>query len=221
MRILIAEDERDLNNLIYKRLSRAGYSVDCAFDGDEALDYIDAGEYDCILLDIMMPVLDGYGVLKAMRQRGLNVPVIFLTAKDSVDDKIRGLDMGANDYIVKPFSFDELLARIRANTRQENNQTSVYRISDLTLDTASHKVTRNDREITLSAKEFQLLEYLMKNAGKVLSRESIENHIWNFDYEGGTNVVDVYISYLRQKIDSKSDIKLIKTVRGVGYTVRE
>ena len=219
MRLLLAEDERDLNAIITKKLTKEGYSVDSCFDGQEALDCLAVAEYDCIILDIMMPQRDGFEVLKTIRAKGNTVPVLFLTARDSVSDKIKGLDSGANDYIVKPFSLEELTARIRAHTRQKGGTDSVYTVKDLTLDTASHIVTRGGREIPLSAKEYQLLEYLMKNEGTVLSREKIENHIWNFDYEGGTNVVDVYIRYLRKKIDEGHEEKLIKTVRGAGYKI--
>ncbi len=220
MRILVAEDEKDLNRLIEKKLIREGYSVDCAFDGNEALHFADLAAYDCMILDVMMPGADGFAVLKKIRAKGIHCPVIFLTARDAVSDKIRGLDSGANDYIVKPFSFDELMARIRANTRQNTGeQSSVYCVGDLKMDTARRKVSRGGKEIALSVKEYQLLEYLMKNSGIVLSREQIENHIWNFDYEGGTNVVDVYISYLRKKIDDGYEEKRIKTVRGVGYSI--
>ena len=218
MRILIAEDERDLNAIIEQKLKKQGYSVDTCFDGMEALDFIDMAEYDAIILDIMMPKADGFYVLEKLREKGKTTPVIFLTAKDSVADRVKGLDSGANDYIVKPFSFDELLARIRAVTRVSFN---MLRIDDLELDCASHTVKRAGKEIILSSKEFALLEYLMRNKGIVLSREHIENHIWGFEYEGGTNVVDVYISYLRKKIDGASDKKLIRTVRGSGYTIKE
>lgn len=222
MRILIAEDERDLNAIIEQKLKKQGYSVDTCFDGMEALDFIDMAEYDAIILDIMMPKADGFYVLEKLREKGKTTPVIFLTAKDSVADRVKGLDSGANDYIVKPFSFDELLARIRAVTRVSFNMASnVLRIDDLELDCASHMVKRAGKEIILSSKEFALLEYLMRNKGIVLSREHIENHIWGFEYEGGTNVVDVYISYLRKKIDGASDKKLIRTVRGSGYTIKE
>lgn len=222
MRILIAEDERDLNAIIEQKLKKQGYSVDACFDGMEALDFIDMAEYDAIILDIMMPKADGFYVLEKLREKGKTTPVIFLTAKDSVADRVKGLDSGANDYIVKPFSFDELLARIRAVTRVSFNMASnVLRIDDLELDCASHTVKRAGKEIILSSKEFALLEYLMRNKGIVLSREHIENHIWGFEYEGGTNVVDVYISYLRKKIDGASDKKLIRTVRGSGYTIKE
>lgn len=222
MRILIAEDERDLNAIIEQKLKKQGYSVDTCFDGMEALDFIDMAEYDAIILDIMMPKADGFYVLEKLREKGKTTPVIFLTAKDSVADRVKGLDSGANDYIVKPFSFDELLARIRAVTRVSFNMASnVLRIDDLELDCASHTVKRAGKEIILSSKEFALLEHLMRNKGIVLSREHIENHIWGFEYEGGTNVVDVYISYLRKKIDGASDKKLIRTVRGSGYTIKE
>ncbi len=220
MRILIAEDERDLNALITKKLTREGYSVDSAYNGKEALDYIGLAEYDCILLDVMMPVYDGFTVIQKLRAKGIGTPVIFLTARDTVSDRVQGLDAGADDYLVKPFSFEELMARIRANTRQKGGtRSSVYTVADLTLNTAKHTVQRGGETVSLSAKEYQLLEYLMQNAGIVLSREQIENHIWNFDYEGGTNVVDVYIRYLRQKIDEGYDEKLIRTVRGAGYTI--
>lgn len=219
MRILIAEDERDLNRLIEKKLCREGYSVDCAFDGEEALDFLAAAEYDCVLLDVMMPKADGFTVLKKIRARGNTAPVLFLTARDSIADRVNGLDIGANDYIVKPFSFEELTARIRANTRQETGGNSVFRVKDLELDTAAHTARRGERDIPLSATEYRLLEYLMKNTGMVLSRDKIEDHIWNFDYEGGTNVVDVYISYLRKKIDGGEAEKLIHTVRGAGYKI--
>lgn len=222
MRILIAEDERDLNAIIEQKLKKQGYSVDTCFDGMEALDFIDMAEYDAIILDIMMPKADGFYVLEKLREKGKTTPVIFLTAKDSVADRVKGLDSGANDYIVKPFSFDELLARIRAVTRVSFNMASnVLSVDDLELDCASHTVKRAGKEIILSSKEFALLEYLMRNKGIVLSREHIENHIWGFEYEGGTNVVDVYISYLRKKIDGASDKKLIRTVRGSGYTIKE
>ena len=168
-----------------------------------------------------MPKADGYAVLRYLRDRGKTTPVLFLTAKDSVADRVRGLDSGANDYLVKPFSFEELSARLRAMTRTAFGTVSnILSIEDLTLDCASHAVKRGGKEIILSAREYALLEYFMLNQGIVLSREKIENHIWNFEYEGGTNVVDVYISYLRKKIDDGHEIKLIRTVRGRGYVLR-
>lgn len=222
MRILLAEDERDLNQIIAQKLTSDGYCVDCCFDGEEALDFVTCADYDAIILDIMMPKKDGFQVLNDLRKAGKSTPVLFLTAKDAVSDRVRGLDSGANDYLVKPFSFDELTARLRAMTRSKFGMISnALSVSNLTLDSASHMVKRGDREIILSAKEYSLLEYLMRNAGIVLSRERIENHIWNFDYEGGTNVVDVYISYLRKKIDDGHEEKLIQTVRGSGYVIRE
>ena len=222
MRILLAEDERDLNQIVRQKLTSDGYVVDCCFDGEEAMDYLACADYDAILLDIMMPKKDGLEVLRSLRQSGKTTPVLLLTARDSVSDRVNGLDSGANDYLVKPFSLEELAARLRAMTRGHLGMVSnVITVADLSLDTAAHAVRRGGREIALSAKEYALLEYLMRNAGTVLSRERIEDHIWNADYEGGTNVVDVYISYLRKKIDGGHENKLIHTVRGSGYVLRE
>lgn len=222
MRILIAEDQKDLNKVLTKKLTAEGYSVDSCFDGEEALDFLNMAQYDGVILDIMMPRLDGLSVVKHMRASGDAAPVLFLTARDSVEDKVRGLDLGANDYLVKPFSFEELMARVRALTRKSTAENSpVYEICDLRLDTGSHSVTRSDKKIKLSAKEFALLEYLLRNKGQVLSREKIENNLWNFDYEGGTNAVDVYIRYLRKKIDEDFSPRLIHTVRGVGYVLKD
>lgn len=222
MRILFAEDERDLNDIITKKLTSQGYSVDSVYDGEEAIDILSYTDYDAVILDIMMPKADGFAVLRALRSKGKNTPVLFLTARDSVQDRVAGLDSGANDYLVKPFSVEELLARIRAMTRTAFGVSdSLLSVGDLTMDTAAKVVKRGGKEIPLSAKEYALLEYLIHNAGIVLSREKIENHIWNFDYEGGTNVVDVYIRYLRKKIDEGYDKKLIHTVRGRGYVLRE
>lgn len=222
MRLLLAEDERDLNRLITRKLTSAGYSVDSFFDGEEAIHVLSYTDYDGVILDIMMPKADGFAVLRALRERGKTTPVLFLTARDAIADRVRGLDSGANDYLVKPFAFDELLARIRAMTRLSFGAAeSVLTVGDLTLNLATQEVRRGGQPITLSAKEYALLEYLMHNQGIVLSREKIENHIWNLDYEGGTNVVDVYISYLRKKIDEGRKEKLIHTVRGRGYVLRE
>lgn len=221
MRILFAEDEADLNRIVTARLTEEGYSVDACADGAEAIDYLDAAEYDAVILDIMMPKADGFTVLQHLRDAGKKTPVLFLTARDAVSDRVKGLDMGANDYLVKPFSFDELMARIRAMTRHAfGESSSLLTVGDLEMDLAAHLVKRGNRVIDLSVKEYALLEYLMHNTGVVLSREKIEDHIWNFDYEGGTNVVDVYISYLRKKIDSGFSQKLIHTVRGSGYVLR-
>lgn len=221
MRILIAEDERDLNEILRRKLTQEGYSVDACFDGIEAQDYLEAAEYDAVILDIMMPGRDGLEVLRNMRSRGDQTPVMFLTARDSVEDRVEGLDTGATDYLVKPFSFKELMARIRAMTRNRFGTTSnVLQTADLTMDTVTQEVRRGGRRIDLSAKEYALLRYMMLNEGIVLSRDMIENHVWNYDYEGGTNVVDVYIRYLRRKIDEGEDLKLIRTVRGRGYVLR-
>lgn len=222
MRILVAEDEQDLNRLIVQALERAGYSVDTCYDGADALDYAAGTDYDCILLDIMMPKADGRTVLRTLRSRGCAVPVIFLTALDSIQDRIDGLDLGADDYLVKPFDMAELLARIRAATRKYGGtKTTVLTAADLSLDTVSHAVTRAGQPINLSAKEYAILEYLLRNKGAVLSRAQLENHIWNYDYSGGSNVVDVYIAYLRKKVDNPFDKKLIHTVRGAGWVLRE
>lgn len=222
MRLLLAEDEQDLNDILVQKLTKEGYIVDACYNGQEALEYLAVMEYDGVLLDIMMPIMDGYQVLKHLRDAGNTVPVLFLTARDAVEDRVMGLDSGANDYLVKPFSLDELMARIRTMIRlSKRTATTILRVGDLTLDTASHVVQRRDTIISLSAKEYALLEYLMMNKNTVLTRENIENHIWDFSYEGGTNVVDVYISYLRKKVDGNHSIRLIHTVRGCGYVVRD
>lgn len=222
MRVLLAEDERDLNRIITKKLTSEGYSVDSCHDGEEALDALAVAEYDAVILDIMMPKADGFEVLREIRKSGKTTPVLFLTARDAIEDRVKGLDGGANDYLVKPFSFEELMARLRAITRGQFGMTdNTLCVGDLVMDCAAHTVKRAEKQITLSAREFSLLEYLMRNRGIVLSREKIENHIWNFDYEGGTNVVDVYIRLLRKKLDDGYEKKLIHTVRGSGYVLRE
>jgi len=222
MRLLYAEDEEDLNKVVTNKLTEEGFSVDSCFNGREAIDNVQFTEYDAAILDIMMPHADGFAVLKELRKLKKNTPVLFLTARDSIEDRVTGLDSGANDYLVKPFSFEELLARIRVLTREKHNLTeNILSIGDLELNLSSHIVTRGGTEISLTSKEYQLLEYLLYNKEKVLSREKIENHIWNYDYEGGTNVIDVYIRYLRKKIDDGFPTKLIHTVRGAGYVIRE
>ncbi len=221
MRILFAEDERDLNRIVTQKLTQEGYSVDSCFDGQEAIDILSYTDYDAVILDIMMPKANGFEVLESLRRSGKTTPVLFLTARDAIADRVAGLDRGANDYLVKPFSFKELTARIRAMIRSSHGSaTSELTAGNLVMDCAAKRVARNGQEIELSAKEYALLEYLMHNQGIVLSREQIEHHIWNYDYEGGTNVVDVYISYLRRKIDAPSSRKLIHTVRGQGYVLR-
>ena len=222
MRILIAEDEKSLNNVITKTLTKNGYSVDSCFDGEEALDYLAGAEYDAVILDIMMPKLDGISVLKKFRASGSSTPVLFLTAKDAVSDRVQGLDAGADDYLVKPFSFEELLARIRVLLRRNTgNAENVLRAANLTVDLNARTVFRDSTAIALSSKEFSILEYMVRNQGIVLTREKIEQHIWNYDYEGGSNVIDVYIRYLRKKIDDSYTPKLIHTVRGTGYVLKE
>ena len=221
MRILIAEDEKTLNATLKKRLEEQSYSVDACLDGQEALDYLDSAEYDVVLLDIMMPKKDGLSVLRELRAKGSKVPVLLLTARSSVDDRVSGLDAGADDYLVKPFAFEELLARIRVMLRKNTAASdNVCRAADLTVCLDSHRVFRGDTEITLSSKEFAVLRYLILNQGIVLSREKIEQHIWNYDYYGGSNVVDVYIRYLRKKLDQNFEPKLIHTVRGAGYVLK-
>lgn len=221
MRILVVEDEKSLNKVITKRFENEGYSVDSCFDGEEALHFATVGEFDAVVMDIMMPKMNGIEVVRRLRAQNNTTPVIFLTAKDSVSDRVAGLDAGAEDYLVKPFAFEELLARIRVMTRKSaGNTTNIFTIADLTLDTMSKTVTRGGENISLSAKEYEILEYMILNRGIVLSREKIENHVWNFDYSGGTNVVDVYIRYLRKKIDDAHKVKLIHTIRGMGYVLK-
>ena len=221
MRILYAEDERDLNDLVTRRLVAEGYGVDSCLDGQQAWDYLQAADYDAAILDIMMPHLDGLSVLKKLRAAGKTTPVLLLTARDAIADRVDGLDSGANDYLVKPFALEELSARLRVLTRSQFGAGDSRLVAgDLTLDTGTRRVKRGGAEIALSAREYALLEYLMHNKGIVLSREKIENHVWNFDYEGGTNVVDVYIRYLRHKIDEPFGVKTLHTIRAVGYMFR-
>ena len=222
MRILIAEDEKDLNRIITARLKEEHYSVDSCMDGGEVLEYLQSAEYDAVVLDIMMPVEDGLSVLKKMRSRNDSTPVILLTAKDSIEDRVKGLDAGANDYLVKPFAFEELLARIRVLLRKPaDTPKTCYTVGDLEVHLDTQQVRRGGREIKLSGKEFALLRYMVQNEGIVLSRDKLEQHLWNFDYAGGSNVIDVYIRYLRRKIDEGHEKKLIHTVRGSGYVLRE
>ncbi|MDU1911997.1 response regulator transcription factor [Fusobacterium sp.] len=222
MRVLVVEDEKYMNRIISKKLKVEGYSVDSCHDGEEAINYIKSASYDIIIMDIMMPQKDGYEVLKEIRYEGNPVPVLFLTAKDALEDRVKGLDLGADDYLVKPFHFEELMARIRVMIRRSHGKASnQLQIADLILDINAHTVKRNNNFIELSAKEFAILEYMMQNAGIVLSREKLETHIWNYDYQGASNMIDVYIRYLRIKIDKDYEHKLIHTVRGVGYMIKD
>lgn len=221
MRILIVEDEQDLQNVLVKRLKAENYSVDACGDGADALDYIRMTSYDMIVLDIMLPRMSGLEVLQKMRSQNMKTPVLLLTAKDRIDDRVKGLDSGADDYLVKPFAFAELLARLRVlSRRQTGNPSNQYSIDNLVVDMSSYTVTRGDKKIDLSSKEFAILEYMIRNKGVVLTRDNIEQHVWNYDYNGGSNIIDVYIRYLRKKIDSGFDTKLIHTVRGAGYVLR-
>lgn len=223
MRILIAEDERSLNQLLAARLKAEHYSVDICYNGQEALDYLAGAEYDAVILDIMMPVMDGLTALKQIRKTNRELPVLMLTAKGSIEDRVEGLDAGANDYLVKPFAVEELLARIRVMLRKpvQTEEGSCLKAGDLVLYLDSHKVERGGKELKLSGKEYSLLRYMLQNKGIVLSRDKLEQHIWNYDYVGGSNVIDVYIRYLRRKVDEGYERKLIHTVRGAGYVLRE
>ncbi len=221
MRILVAEDERDLNRIITTCLEGEHYSVDSCYDGQEALNYLECAEYDAVILDIMMPVMDGLGVLRKMRRRNDSTPVLLLTAKDSIEDRVTGLDAGANDYLVKPFAFEELLARIRVLLRKPaQTPKTCYKVADLEVHMDTQRVLRGGLEVKLSGKEFALLRYMVQNEGIVLSRDRLEEHLWNFDYAGGSNVIDVYIRYLRKKLDEGHEQKLIHTVRGSGYVLK-
>lgn len=222
MRILIAEDEKALNRILVKQFAKLGYSVDSCYDGESVFDFLAGAEYDAVVMDVMMPKKDGFSVLKEMRAAKNQTPVIFLTAKTEISDRVFGLDLGANDYLIKPFSFEELAARVRMITRDsKGNSTNVFTVADLTVDVKSREVKRAGRKIDLSAREYSILETLIRNAGTVMTREKIESSVWNYDYEGGTNVIDVYIRYLRKKIDDGFDKKLIHTVRGAGYILKE
>ncbi|MEG0918551.1 MAG: response regulator transcription factor [Bacilli bacterium] len=223
MKLLLVEDEKKLAEIVSKHLKSQGFTLDVCYDGIEALDFIQFTEYDAVILDIMLPGLDGISVLQKTRSAGNRVPVLLLTAKSSVEDKVSGLDSGADDYLTKPFSLEELTARLRVMIRRNGVETvkKNLEIGGLVLDQDRHIAIRNGNEIELTAKEYMILEYLIHNKGIVLSREKIENHIWNYDYEGGSNIIDVYIRTLRKKIDKDYDVKLIKTVRGVGYVIKE
>lgn len=220
MRILVVEDERRIAAFIERGLEEEGYAVDVAYDGEEALDWAAVVEYDLILLDILLPKKDGIQVCRALRDRGSKVPILMLTARDAVEDRVRGLDSGADDYLVKPFAFQELLARIRALLRRQSEvKTAQLQVSDLVLDTVTRRATRAGQVIELTAREYALLEFLMRHPCQVLSRTQIAEHVWDYDFFSTSNVVDVYIGYLRRKIDQDFDQKLIQTVRGAGYKI--
>lgn len=221
MRLLIVEDEPTIANFVRQGLSEAGYAVDVARDGHEGLDYALAAEYDALILDIMLPKLDGIQLLRQLRRQGHKTPALMLTARDTVDNRVEGLNAGADDYLVKPFAFPELLARVRALLRRPPLQLgTVLQLADLRMDTARYVVERNGRLLDLSPREYAVLEYLMRHPNQVLSRTQIGEHVWNFDFYNESNVVDVYIGYLRRKIDQPGEPSLIHTVRGVGYCLR-
>lgn len=221
MRILIVEDEKSLADIIKKGLEEEGYAVDVSYNGKEGLFMAENEPSDLIILDIMLPVIDGMTILKKIRKAGIKTPVVMLTAKDTIMDKVSGLDSGADDYLTKPFSFEELLARMRALLRRNTEvKTSVLMIENLTIDTATHEVKREGKDILLSAKEYALLEYMAINRNKVLSRTALTEHLYNHDFDLDSNVIDVFINRTRNKIDRGYDIKLIHTVRGSGYMLK-
>ena len=222
MRILVVEDEKHLNRIISEAVEDEGYSVDSCYNGVEALEYLACAAYDVIILDIMMPKMNGLELVRRLRSEGNSTPVLFLTARDAVADRVEGLESGGDYYLTKPFDFQELMAVVRVMTRKyTGNRSNVYTIADLSLDSNTRTVTRAGKNIDLTAKEFSLLEYMIRNKGVVLSREMIENNLWNYDYEGGTNVVDVYVGYLRKKMDTGFSQKLIHTVWGTGWVLKE
>ena len=221
MRILIVEDEKKVAGFIKKGLEEETYAVDVAYDGEEGFHLADMNQYDMIILDLMLPKMDGLEVLTRLRDKKVSTPILLLTAKDAVDDKVTGLNKGADDYLTKPFAFSELLARIRSLLRRGQSETQTeLKVGDLTLDMVSHKVSRNGEEIELTGKEYSLLEYFMRNEGKVLTRTMIAEHVWDYNFDTFTNVIDVYVNHLRKKIDKKYPAKLLHTLRGVGYVMR-
>jgi heavy metal response regulator len=220
MRILVVEDEQKIADFIRKGLSEHGYAVDVAYDGDEAVDWPTVAEFDVIILDVMLPLRDGIEVCSVLRQRGVRTPILMLTAKDAVEDRVRGLDSGADDYLVKPFAFAELLARLRALTRRQPAVLgAVLEVGDLVLDTATRKVARGGTPIDLTTKEYGILEYLMRHPNQVLTRTMIAEDVWNYDFDNASNVIDVHIRNLRRRIDDPFPIRLIQTVRGAGYRI--
>jgi heavy metal response regulator len=222
VRLLVVEDEAKVASFIKRGFEEESYAVDVAVDGEEAVSMVDVYDYDMILLDIMLPKLDGLSVLDHIRKTKKSVPVILLTAKDMVNDKVKGLDMGADDYVTKPFSFEELLARVRALLRRGRSDESLkLLVDDLELDPVSRKVTRGGKDISLTTKEYSLLEYFMRNPGRILTRTMISEHVWSIKFDTFTNVIDVYINYLRNKIDKDHPKKLLHTVRGVGYMLKD
>jgi len=220
MKILIVEDEKKIASFIKRGLTEEGYIVNTAYDGLEALNATLKNEYDLIVLDIMLPKMDGIELCLSLRKNNFKNPILMLTAKDQLEDKIKGLDSGADDYLTKPFAFEELLARIRALLRKSNNQISnILKVEDLEMDLITHKVKRGDKEIALTLKEFTLLEFLMRHPNQIITRNMIAEHVWDINFDTGTNIIDVYINYLRKKIDTEGKKKLIHTIRGRGYMI--
>ena len=221
MRLLIAEDDRMTADTLAKRLREEHYAVDVCYNGTDALDYLTGTDYDVAVLDIMMPGMDGIAVLENARQTGKHTPVLLLTARDAVSDRVRGLNAGADDYLVKPFAYEELSARLRVLTRRTRQTSNRFTLADLVVDCDSRSVTRGGEAIALTSREFALLEYMIRNKGRVLSRAQITEHVWSYEYEGASNMIDVYIRSLRRKIDEGRSTKLIHTVRYAGYVLRE
>ena len=222
MRILIIEDEKKVAGFIKKGLEEETYAIDIAHDGEEGLLLGSEGQYDLIILDIMLPKVNGLEVLSQLRNQGSDVPILLLTAKDAVDDRVAGLNKGADDYLTKPFAFSELLARVRVLLRRGKAEVkTILQVGDLTLDLVSHKVDRGGDEIELTGKEYSLLEYFMRNQDKVLTRTMIAEHVWDYNFDTFTNVIDVYINHLRKKVDKGRQNKLLHTLRGVGYIMKE
>jgi len=221
MRILVVEDEKKVASFLKKGLEEEYFAVDCAYDGEEALYMVEANDYDLMILDIMLPKIDGLEVLQGVRDKGFPLPVLMLTAKDSVEDVVKGLDAGGDDYLTKPFAFAELLARVRALLRRkEREPTGELQVADLVLDPVTHAVHRGGQPIELTAKEYALLEYLMRQVNRVVTRTMISEHVWEYHFDPMTNVIDVYVNHLRNKIDLNSSQKLIHTIRGVGYMLK-
>ena len=222
IKILVVEDEKDLNNIITKHFKKNNFSVDSVFDGEEAIDFLEYGSYDLVILDVMMPKMNGYEVVKHLRENKNETAVLMLTAKDGVEDKVKGLDLGADDYLIKPFDFTELLARIRAIVRRKYGNTSnEIKVADLVVDTTKKLVTRAGKNIELTGKEYEVLEYLIQNKGHVLSRDQIRDGAWDYGYEGESNIIDVLIKNIRKKIELESSKPLIHTKRGLGYVLKE
>lgn len=221
MRLMVVEDNDALRGIIVKRLKAEGYAVDECGDGVAAFENIQDTQYDALILDIMLPGMDGLELLKRIRGASYTCGVLLLTARDSIDDRVRGLDMGADDYLVKPFAFEELLARVRALLRKHTaDQSPVLTLDDLQMNTSAHTVQRGGTAVALTAKEYAMLEYFMHHIGQVLTRDQIADHVWNYEYSFESNLVDVYVRYLREKIDKAAAVKLLHTVRGVGYVLR-